>query len=61
MFLYIIVNPKKSNVKETTFFISCDVIKCICAKKKDVTSYLKMEMYLIIEMIFNFYEIFNIY
>jgi hypothetical protein len=48
MFLHIMVdqNPKKSNAKKITFFISYDVmLEYICAKKICVTMYWKMQIY----------------
>jgi hypothetical protein len=66
MFLHIMTcqNPKKSNAKEISFFISCDVmLKYICTKNIYVTCTQKKSKYIQerIEMIFNLYEIFSIY
>jgi hypothetical protein len=70
MFLHIMTcqNPKKSNPKEISFFISYDVmLKYICTKNIYVTCTLKYHTkkskYIQerIKMIFNLYEIFSIY
>jgi hypothetical protein len=57
-------NPKKSNVEQTKFFISYDVmLEYICAKNMYVTQHTKKCKYIqkMIKLIFNFYKICNIY